>query len=1433
MVSQHVVNIILQAEDRISTVTKKVEESINKIGPTGRNSFQTVSQASDQFQKTVEKQAPTLDQVQQKIQQMGARGISAFNSLSAEERKILSQTAQMQTALSSASSRIQSLGYTGVSAFNQMTAAERQALVTMSSMTQTTSSVGAAVGGLGTRIRTSIGAAWDSVKTKASTTADSVKTKFSSAIDSAKSKVQSLADSFSGVGGVISSVIGGLGVASFSQLTIGLAMTREQMTNLTQATMGSRAEADAFVGSMDKLTNDSLVSLNDLGQAMNTIKMSTGMSNSELQSFSTTVNDIGQRAILMGKDSNEAMTIMQAAGRGLNGEFEILKTNFGITKEQLVDAGWSGAADDVAGYQEALEKCLEAGGSMDGMMDTTTGKIQQVKKGFTTAGRQIGEAFLPYIDQGLDFMIGLKDECPEAYTAIMGVGAGFSAFASVAPTLAPILSTFDSISSKISTVKDKLSGSWEDGKLNTLKGHFETLKTKITNVFPSLSDLRTRLGNIKAPTLSGISTSFGNVKTKILSAKTQLIQFMGKLKGIAVSNIANLATSFTNLASSLTIANIKTKLQAAYQWLVNGATAVWNTLLSMNPVMLVVMAIAALIAALLYLYNTNETVRNAINWLWEKLQELGSWIVDGFIAAWDSLVAALQPVINILSSILGPAIQGILALLSGDTNGALSLFTQSWNNLMSALGPVGEFLTAVFTPAWQLISQILQIIWSNVQQIIDIFNQFLNGQISLPEMLMMIWQTIQNMFVQILSLIINTVIQWASQLWNNALNAGRNFLNGIIQYVSQLPGRIWSFLLNVVSKIVSAGAQWVSNAKSKAQGVVTGVIDWIKQLPGKVYQEFMNIGKRILEAGSDLVNKAKQVGQDIVNGILGAMGIHSPGTIQESVVAEFVNMIERVRSTTSTAKRVVSDIGQSMVNAFKNKELENALNFDYLNEVTPGITQPVMETPAPVMGAVGADTSGLENGVSQTGMLSEEMQVGLDSMVMANQNAYSQMQMNEMNSMNMMSQHVLMSMNNILFSTRNAMTQANASTALNLQNMRNSTTNITNQMIQAWGTMKNSIIQAASDIRSKSKTHFDDLSKTIGSFYRKLQNPSGWGAGGRSSRGHASPKSRMSRVSNAIAQRANAPSTITINEVKRNPCIDSSCLSYLTPNGANVSTSDLIRGGCITCALGIDAIDNSGGAGWSSSVSPNVSHIKRTAGEWGMKGPVIFGKYPTGISFKVKEFENGTPNIDFQSFKGMAEDVFSQCNYLLYWDSERYGSWQAAFQNGNMNCSDSTDALIWMAHACGLDARKVHGYWGSMGHFWAEVEGHKMDTTGWMNQRNWTPSQSHAGGPARDPFQTQTDLLENIAYDLGTDRPFDIKTGEYVDDLVISGELKVVHEFKNLPEGVDESEVARIVKETTHDDSWIKTLVNNATFQKADSKAKTRIDRKVQRAKGV
>lgn len=1704
MVSDNLVNIIIKIQDEASKVSQKVETQMSKLGDTSRNAMNIWSRAAEQVSQSMDTVHKALDRTREKFQTLKNKGADAFNmikngvnsaatsfnnlisksntaTLMMEKIKSVGERVKntlntiklpssLQSSISSVTQKFETLkGYAGNAAEsikNNFSTAANKLSSSFETATNTIKthfeSLKTHAQTLGSQITTRLGSAFDQVVSKVTTTASTIKTKLSGAVTTVKGKVNQLAQSFQGMGGIISSLFGAMGMAGIGQMTIGLAMTREQMTNLMQATMGSTQEAQKFVKTLDEMTNNSLVSLNDLGQAMNTIKMSTGMSNDQLQAFASTVNDVGQRAILMGKDSTEAMTIMQAAGRGLNGEFDILQTNFGITKDKLTDLGWSGAADDVEGYITAIDKYLEQSGSMDDMMKTTTGLIQTVKKNFTSAGRQIGEVFIPYIQELLTWMGSLGKTSPEVYKMLILIAGAVSLFATAAPSLSPILTTFSTLSNllgisagkllllsgilvivgmaiyeagkqfgwwsnateMVGAVADGVRRLWEafsnspqvkilindiktafqavllvvgalisplgmvlnrndngtidivssiigffkaygevlirigeifagliiiwktgaailytyrtvtgifqalsgqmttltstaqkvvnavnnlKGKLQQIKGGFDTLKNAITNAKTTLVNFKTKLSNWVTSGIDLVKAKFVVLKDKIILAKTKLLELWATMKATAAEKIAALSAKFKTLAASISLAGIKAKLYAAYQWLVNAATAVWNVLLSMNPVMLIVIAIIALIAALVYLYNTNETVRNAINGLWEGMQQLGQYIYNGLIQAWDALVSALQGVASFLDGYIGNAIRGIIALLSGDTQGALQYFISAWNtlmdalgpvgdfiqgifspiiqglmdllsgngdvnpvesitqgflSLMEALGPVGDFIMAVFAPAWQLVLDIVTPLFNLFMQLATIFSQLITGQISLQQAIAWAWAAIQSTISTILSNVINRVVSWAQSMWNNAVNTGRNFLTGVVQFIRQLPDKIKMYLLAVAVRVITAGAQWVSNAKTKASQVVSGVISHVGQLPQKVYQEFMNIGSRILSAGSQLVEKAKQIGKNIVDGMLSAMGIHSPGTIQESVVLEFVNMITRVKDQARSAGEAVKNVAQNMIDSYKKQNLDKELTApDLVNAQGGFLGDPLVGTAldeydtthigqemdvTPTMN-MGENNQIMDNyalmGQNVTGifdLMSTDSTNALNSLTSANTLAYDTISATEQQKMNFMSNHIRNSMNQILLNTRMGMNNALNTTRTSLTNMQNSTTRTTQAMTRAWNTMKTSIIAAANKIKTDATAHFNKLSSTIGTFYRKLQNPSNWGAGG----GTGTPSSvrrvghrtgTMKKIRD-IMREEKLPSAMTYyqarNSAYNNPAIGDYIIRDSTTG--KIPTADLIR----------SKLERGAAGSWGDTVAPNVNHIKKTAGKWDMKGPAIktgAGIAQTGLAFKVRDFETGTPNISFDSFVKMAEAVFSIVPYDHYYDSEKYGSWQNAIAAGKCNCSDGADALLALAATCGFSGSKVHGYWGKEGHFWTEINGKHMDTTAFQKGYGWSSPKTHAGPSSvghRAGRASPNSLLEDfdVVKELNKNNNESNKTETNEENqiiIVLSGETKLKHEFIDLPDTVSEEEIVRLINEAPEDAGWLKSLVQNMDFQELDRKIKSKLQFRENRANGV
>ena len=112
--------------------------------------------------------------------------------------------------------------------------------------------------------------------------------------------------------------------------------------------------------------------------------------------------------------------------------------------------------------------------------------------------------------------------------------------------------------------------------------------------------------------------------------------------------------------------------------------------------------------------------------------------------------------------------------------------------------------------------------------------------------------------------------------------------------------------------------------------------------------------------------------------------------------------------------------------------------------------------------------------------------------------------------------------------------------------MRDSTSQVTQQMTSAWTVMKDSILASAKKIRDDSKQRFDDLGTTIGGFYRKIQNPSLWGSGSSSLRS-GSPTGSSRRVGRAVfghgagASTYRGAKTMSIGSLKNKLCPNGDC----------------------------------------------------------------------------------------------------------------------------------------------------------------------------------------------------------------------------------------------------------------------------------------------------
>ena len=89
------------------------------------------------------------------------------------------------------------------------------------------------------------------------------------------------------------------------------------------------------------------------------------------------------------------------------------------------------------------------------------------------------------------------------------------------------------------------------------------------------------------------------------------------------------------LTGSTILQNVATKAASAATAVWTGVQKVLNLVLTANPIGLVIAAIGALVAGVIYAYNNFEGFRNICDKVWEAVKSVAS-------AVWDFLVSAFE-----------------------------------------------------------------------------------------------------------------------------------------------------------------------------------------------------------------------------------------------------------------------------------------------------------------------------------------------------------------------------------------------------------------------------------------------------------------------------------------------------------------------------------------------------------------------------------------------------------------------------------------------------------------------------------------------------------------------------------------------------------------------------------------------------------------------
>ena len=356
----------------------------------------------------------------------------------------------------------------------------------------------------------------------------------------------------------------------------------------------------------------------------------------------------------------------------------------------------------------------------------------------------------------------------------------------------------------------------------------------------------------------------------------------------------------------------------------SGAFGIFNAVLSANPIGLIVAAVAALTAGLVWFFTQTETGQQIwssfVGWikqawqgiadffvgLWSGISEGASTLWDGVVTAWNAYIESLKAMWNAVVTFFSDlwiSIQEAASVAwTAITTAVMTIvqtfidrFMNDWNNISAGLTQIWEGIKMIFQGAWDFIKSIfLGAILIIIDLVTGNFSQ-LGADLSLiwegiQNGISLVWEGIKTFFFGIVDAIvgfgkvafenfsIGLSANWefiksaASAAWEWIKSTVTSLITGLVQGAQN----IWDGFMNFLSSLWEGIKSTASNAWSSLASSVLSIINGLVSGAQNAWNTMSNAVSSLVSNVTGFFNQLWNIdlysaGQAILQGFLNGL----------------------------------------------------------------------------------------------------------------------------------------------------------------------------------------------------------------------------------------------------------------------------------------------------------------------------------------------------------------------------------------------------------------------------------------------------------------------------------------------------------------------------------------------------------------------------------
>ena len=534
-------------------------------------------------------------------------------------------------------------------------------------------------------------------------------------------------------------------------------------------------------------------------------------------------------------------------------------------------------AISVGMLDEAMQKLGKAGG---GVVTTISDAWDSFNETLSLALLPTLDALTPVISALIDKMAGWGESAGKAIDSIVkyvkelwGALEKNGALSSFSEIWDGLKSTFGSVLSIIGQLIESFAGI--DSKTGESAGSVENVSKTIASLAKGLADVIKKIANF--------AKKFSERQGVIDTLKSSLVALTAAFVAFKIGS------------GIVTAIGIFKKLQTAIQ-AGTGVMGAFNAVMAINPFVALGIAIAAVVASLVYFFTQTETGKKAwasfVDFLksaWDGIVSFFSGIGQWFADIWNGVVDGAKGIWQGLVDWFSGIVQGIQNVW----NGTITFFTTLWTTVVTGIQTAWAGVTGFFGRIFNAVSSVVSTVFSAIGSF----------AVSAWNVLVGVWNAVAGFFGGIfnavrgiVSSVFSAIGSFASSAWgvvrsiwsaaagffSGIFNAVRGVVSGVFSSLGGFASSAWSRISgvfsgvgsffsgvfngarNAVSGVFSAFGQFAANAYNAITGVFSGLGGFFSGLFGGI----KNTIDSILGGVTNTINNISGA----INGIAGKLG---------------------------------------------------------------------------------------------------------------------------------------------------------------------------------------------------------------------------------------------------------------------------------------------------------------------------------------------------------------------------------------------------------------------------------------------------------------------------------------------------------------------------------------------------------------------------------